>query len=245
MPRVLVTGSTTGLGLATAEYLLDHGQEVVLHARSEQGREALAGLLERGAQLVTGDLGDPEQVTALAEQANSLGPYDAVIHNAGVIDGPDLLQVNLLAPYVLAAGIENPGRLILLSSGMHRGGRADLSGLADGDADREWTYSDSKLLLTVLMAALARHWPDTPVHAVDPGWVPTRMGGPSASDDLEEGHRTQGWLAITDSPAAATGGGYWHHRERQDPHPAVHDRELQEALLDALATRTGVTLPAA
>ena len=70
MPRVLVTGSTTGLGLATAEYLLDHGQEVVLHARSKQGREALAGLLERGAQLVTGDLGDPEQVTALAEQAN-------------------------------------------------------------------------------------------------------------------------------------------------------------------------------
>lgn len=244
MSRILVTGATTGLGLATARYLQEHGHEVVVHARSEAGRDALADLLTGGARFVHGDLGDPEEVRSLVDQANAEGPYDAVVHNAGVIDGPDVLQVNLLAPYVLTAGIDQPGRLVFLSSSMHRSGSPDLDGLADPDDDRSWSYSDSKLLVTVLMAALARHWPDTPSHAVDPGWVPTRMGGPSASDDLDLGHRTQAWLASTASPAAATGGGYWHHKERQDPHPAVHDRQVQDGLLDALAARTGVSLPA-
>ena len=48
-----------------------------------------------------------------------------------------------------------------------------------------------KLLVTTLASAVARFWPDTASNAVDPGWVPTRMGGPSSPDDLRLGHLTQ------------------------------------------------------
>ena len=44
--------------------------------------------------------------------------------------------------------------------------------------------------------------PTPHVNAVDPGWVPTRMGGPAATDDLEQGHSTQVWLAVSDQPEA-------------------------------------------
>ena len=75
--------------------------------------------------------------------------------------------------------------------------------------DIEWTtrpwhaaqaYGDSKLLLAAFAAAIARRWPDVCSSAVDPGWVPTRMGGPGATDDLSLGHVTQCWLAVSDDP---------------------------------------------
>ncbi|WP_415125038.1 hypothetical protein [Microbacterium sp.] len=60
--------------------------------------------------------------------------------------------------------------------------------------------------------ALARRWPDVLAHAVDPGWVPTRMGGRSAPDSLDEGRRTQEWLAAADAEAITPRtGGYWCH----------------------------------
>ena len=54
---------------------------------------------------------------------------DAVIHNAGVYTGPQVLPVNVVAPYLLTALMERPRRLVYLSSGMHRGGRPDVSAL--------------------------------------------------------------------------------------------------------------------
>ena len=91
--------------------------------------------------------------------------------------------------------------------------------------------------------AVARFWPDTASNAVDPGWVPTRMGGPSAPDDLRLGHLTQEWLATSDDPAARSTGGYWHHQRHATAHPAVHDEDFQGRLLDELARFTGITLP--
>ena len=67
---------------------------------------------------------------------------------------------------------------------MHRGGSADLSRADWSGARKTLTYSDSKLLVTALMAAIARRRPDVLSNAVDPGWVPTKMGGPSAIDEL-------------------------------------------------------------
>jgi hypothetical protein len=60
----------------------------------------------------------------VADQVNRLGRGDAVIHNAGVLRGPHLLPVNVVAPYLLTALIERPQRLVYLSSDMHEGGRA-------------------------------------------------------------------------------------------------------------------------
>ena len=77
---------------------------------------------------------------------------------------------------------------------------------------------------------------------MDPGWVPTRMGGRGAPDDLRLGHLTQEWLATSDDPQAQTSGGYWHHQRRADPDPAAHDPRFQDELVDALATFTATPL---
>lgn len=77
---------------------------------------------------------------------------------------------------------------------------------------------------------------------MDPGWVPTRMGGPNATDDLELGHRTQVWLATSDDPRALATGGYWYHHQQQQPHQAVHDHAFQDRLLRALTLETGASL---
>ncbi|MFH8253195.1 SDR family NAD(P)-dependent oxidoreductase [Microbacterium sp. B2969] len=243
MAHILVTGSADGLGRAAAASLLDDGHQVVVHARSETRRAAVRDLLERGAGSVVGDLADLRQVRSLAEQANELGPFDAVIHNAGVIEGPTLLPVNVVAPYALTALVP-ASRAIYLSSSMHRGGHANISTLDWSGAEETLSYSDSKLLVTVLMAAIARRCPAVLSNAVDPGWVPTRMGGPSASDPLELGHVTQTWLAVSDDPDALVSGQYWFHRRTEQPHRAVHDQAVQDALLDSLAEHTGIHLQA-
>lgn len=241
MARIFVTGATQGLGRSTAEDLLADGHHVVVHGR-DAGR--LDDLAARGADVVAGDLADLEQTRDVAEQVNRLGRPDAVIHNAGIMTGPTVLPVNVVAPYLLTALVGGPpARLVYLSSGMHRGGRAELAGLDWSGRRPTASYSDSKLLVTTFAAAVARRWPQVRSNAVDPGWVPTRMGGAGAPDDLRLGAVTQAWLATSDDPEALTSGGYWHHQQRLDRHPAVDDPDFQDRLLDALAGHTGVSLP--
>lgn len=254
MPRIFITGSADGLGLGAARALIAEGHEVVLHARSKERAATLAGLSLPTAGIVIGDLSRADETRAIADQVNAIGRMDAVIHNAGIYlesgrgDTPEghakTFAVNTLAPYMLTALIERPARLIYLTSGMHMNGGGSL-----GDIDwleRKWqasqAYSESKLHVATLAATVARHWPDVLSNAVNPGWVPTRMGGPGASDDLEMGHLTQTWLAVSNDPAARTSGGYWYHRERQKPAAEVLDLAFQDRLMDKLAELTGIRL---
>jgi NAD(P)-dependent dehydrogenase (short-subunit alcohol dehydrogenase family) len=254
MRHVFITGSTDGLGRAAARALIDEGHQVVLHARSNDRARALADLAPRAAGLAIGDLASAAETRSLADQVNRIGRMDAVIHNAGVYregargNTPEghakILAVNTLAPYLLTKLLDRPDRLVYLSSGMHRGGE---DSLRDIDwKQRRWdanaAYSESKLYITSLAFAVARHWPGVSSNAVDPGWVPTRMGGPGAPDDLEEGHRTQTWLATSDDAAARTSGGYWYHRARREAAAAANDTDFQDRLLARLAELTGVEL---
>jgi NAD(P)-dependent dehydrogenase (short-subunit alcohol dehydrogenase family) len=254
MARIFITGSTDGLGRAAARALIDDGHEVVLHARSHERAASLDDLARRSAGVVVGDLRSATDTRGVADQVNATGRMDAVIHNAGAYatkgraptpDGhPTIIAVNTLAPYVLTAMIERPRRLVYLSSGMHRGGAASVH---DIDwLERRWNssqaYSDSKLFVTALAFAVARCWPDVLSHAVDPGWVATKMGGPGAPDDFEEGYLTQTWLAVSDDPAAMVSGRYWHHRRTRAPAKEVADPAFQEQLSARLAELTGVTL---
>lgn len=238
MPRILVTGAAVGLGLGAATELVEHGHEVLVHVRSLARADGVRLLDEPSTHLVSGDLTTLDGVHELAEQVAAAGPVDAIIHNAGVLDGPAVLPVNVVAPYLLSALVP-ARRLVFLSSSMHRGGTATLDGLDWSGTTRTASYSDSKLLVTVLAAAIARVRPGVFSNAVDPGWVPTRMGGPNAPDDLELGHRTQ--VALAEGRGADTSG-YWHHQRREEPHRAVHDEAFQDELLLALAEHTGVLL---
>lgn len=242
MARIFITGSAGGLGQAAAQTLLDARHELIVHARSAERLAAVDELVSRGASAVVGDLADLDQTRAVAEQINQLGLLDAVIHNAGVDNGPHILPVNVVAPYLLTALIHRPQRLVYLSSDMHYSGRADVSG-------RDWSrqrgtgsYADSKLFVTTLAVAVARIWSDVYSNAVDPGWVSTRMGGPGAPDDLRLGHLTQEWFATSDEPQARTSGGYWFHQRLRTPHPAVRNPHFQDELLAALARFTGAPL---
>jgi NAD(P)-dependent dehydrogenase (short-subunit alcohol dehydrogenase family) len=240
--RIFITGSAGGLGRAAAETLLGDGHDVIVHARSAERLAAVDADLGRGASAVVGDLANPEQTRAVADQVNRLGPVDAVIHNAGVSRGPHILPVNVVAPYLLTALIRRPQRLVYVSSGMHHGGRADVVGLDWSGQRATGSYSDSKLFVTTLACAVARLWPDVYSNAVDPGWVPTRMGGAGAPDYLRLGPLTQEWLVTSDEPEARSSGGYWFHQRLQTPHPAAVDPQFQDDLLAALGRFTGAPL---
>jgi NAD(P)-dependent dehydrogenase (short-subunit alcohol dehydrogenase family) len=134
MARVFITGSADGLGRAAARSLLDEGHEVVLHARSTERASTPADLASQAAGVAIGDLRSAAEVHRVAEQVNSIGRMNAVIHNAGIYRAPsrgftpkghgDILAVNTLAPFMLTALIGRPDRLVYLSSGLHRGGEA-------------------------------------------------------------------------------------------------------------------------
>ncbi|MGO4592246.1 SDR family NAD(P)-dependent oxidoreductase [Leifsonia sp. 2TAF2] len=240
MARILVTGAGSGLGFGAARELAEDGHTVIGHVRSLDRAGELREVLGDAAVLIPAELSDESEVRELAARVAEAGGVDAVIHNAGVIDGPGILPVNVVAPYVLTALVP-AARHVYLSSGMHRGGHPRLDGLDWSGRRATASYSDSKLMVTALAAAVPRLRPGVFSNAVDPGWVPTRMGGRSAPDDLELGHRTQVWLAEGEDPATRTSG-YWHHQRQQRPHPAAADVAFQDALVAALREHTGLAL---
>ncbi|MEV4360707.1 SDR family NAD(P)-dependent oxidoreductase [Nonomuraea sp. NPDC049625] len=236
MALILVTGASTGLGRDTANALADGGHDVVIHVRN-RARLTGADGTARWKDVVIGDLAELDEIHDVARQARRFGRFDAVIHNAGTMRSPEAGIVNTVAPYMLTVLMDKPGTLIYLSSAMHRSGSTDLRRLGTGTA----SYSDSKLWVTTLALAVASRWEGTSSHAVDPGWVPTRMGGAGAPDDLAAGHQTQVWLATHHDVRPGTGG-YWHHRQVQTPHPASQDEDFQDRLIRALESHTGVPL---
>jgi NAD(P)-dependent dehydrogenase (short-subunit alcohol dehydrogenase family) len=251
---IFVTGSTDGLGRAAANFLMGHGHDVVLHARTLERAAALSDLAPDAAGVVIGDLASAAETRDIADQVNRIGRMDAVIHNAGIFLEPSraataeghakTLAVNTLAPYLLTALIDRPARLIYLSSGLHHGGAGSLR---DIDwTERPWNaaqaYAESKLQVTALALTLARAWPKVLSNAVDPGWVPTKMGGPTATGDLEMGYRTQTWLAVSNDTAATVSGGYWYHQHRHEPALQARDLAFQDQLMDRLTALTGVAL---
>ena len=242
MARVFITGSADGLGQLAARSLVDQGHEVVLHPRSaERGRQAKQSV-PGAAHVIDGDLANFEQTKNVADAANAWGRFDAVIHNAGVYQAPAqaIYAVNVIAPYVLTCLIERPKRLVYLSSGLHLHGRANLESFKK---DGRVSYSDSKLYVVMLCMAVARLWPDVYANAVDPGWVPTKMGGPGAPDDLQQGFATQTWLAVSDDRGAKVSGRYFHHRAESRCNSQAADVMLQARFLDLCRDITGIPFP--
>jgi NAD(P)-dependent dehydrogenase (short-subunit alcohol dehydrogenase family) len=254
MARIFITGSADGLGQLAAKALIQQGRQVVLHARNEERRKQALKQVPGAEDVLIADLSSMDETKALAAKANASGTFDAIIHNAGVYqvprnsvgaDGlPLVFTVNSLAPYILTCLIQKPKRLIYLSSGMHLQGDASLDNLPVGTIGRSSriTYSDTKLHDVILSMAVARKWTDVFANAVDPGWVPTKMGGAGAPDSLEKGFQTQVWLAVSNDQEARVSGCYFHH-QRQDRYlPAAKDISVQEKFLALCEQITGVPL---
>jgi NAD(P)-dependent dehydrogenase (short-subunit alcohol dehydrogenase family) len=250
--RVFITGSSDGLGLMAARLLIGQSHEVVLHGRNERrSRDALAAA-PGASGVVSGDLSTIAGARTVANEASKLGRFDAVIHNAGVgyREGrgetkagiPSVFAVNVLAPYILTALISRPKRLVYVSSGMHRGVRPRMDDLLW--AERSWSgasaYAESKLCDVLLAFAVARRWRDVKSNALEPGWVATKMGGPSAPDDLHQGCVTQAWLATSEDELARSSGGYFYHQRPRAPNPIANDVRTQERLLAECGRISGI-----
>src|SRR5688572_11895550 len=240
MARILITGSADGLGQLSAKSLADQGHQVVLHARnSERGRYAKQKV--PGAEhVISGDLSDIDEIKNVAYEADALGRFDAVIHNAGVYRAPprEIFMVNTIAPYILTCLIGKPKRLIYLSSNMHLQGRANLDNFKK-DTSRI-SYSDSKLYVLMLCMAVARKWSDVYSNAVDPGWVPTKMGGRCAPDELQKGYETQASLAVSNDSKAKVSCRYINHRTETRYNRQASDVLLQERFLSLCRDITGI-----
>jgi NAD(P)-dependent dehydrogenase (short-subunit alcohol dehydrogenase family) len=236
MAKIFITGSADGLGQLAAKELVKQGHEVVLHARNAGRGEQALKAVPGAKDVLIADLSDMSETKALAEKANALGGFDAVIHNAGVYQTSawQLLHVNTLAPYLLTGLMHRPKRLIYLSSGMHLSGHPQWA--------EKPSYADTKLHMLMLAKTLALKWPEVYANAVDPGWVPTKMGGAGAPDDLNKGYQTQVWLAVSDEPRALVSGQYFHHQRQARYNRSADDTRLQDELLANCARLTGVSL---
>ena len=227
-PRVaLVTGANRGLGFETARQLIAKGLSVVLAGRDaaalERARHSLAGEDRRRAVTVQMDVTSVESITA-AQRAvtEQVGSIDVLVNNAAVLLGENddvlsiptdeyrrTLETNLFGvievcrafvPGMARAGY---GRIVNVSSGA--GQLATMSTYAPA-------YSISKTALNAFTRILAQTYRADGVlaNAVDPGWVRTDMGGPSAPRSPQEGADTIVWLATL--PDNGPTGGFFRDR---------------------------------
>jgi NAD(P)-dependent dehydrogenase (short-subunit alcohol dehydrogenase family) len=255
MFRVFISGSSTGLGLMAGELLINQGHQVVLHARDAARADAVKLVLPGAEAVVEGNLETIAGAKKVAVHLNELGHFDAVIHNAAVgyreghhlsADGlPHVFAINTLSAYILTAIVERPHRLIYLSSGMHHHADPSLDDIVW--KKRRWNsstaYAESKLHDVMLAFAVARRWPNVLSNSLEPGWVPTKMGGPDAPDDMDQAHVTQAWLAVSDASEAKVTGRYFYHLRQLTPNPKAKIAAHQDRLIEICAELSGVPFP--
>jgi NAD(P)-dependent dehydrogenase (short-subunit alcohol dehydrogenase family) len=216
----LVTGAGRGIGLEVTKELAREGYDVLMGVRDPGRAPALAGT--RVEQL---DVASPESIAALARRLADRGErLEVLVNNAGVYRSPprETWEVNVRGPLLLTRALAPlllPGaRVVMVSSGL-----GSLSGqpesvtrplrdpaltiddvlrLSDKAPDG---YGASKAALNALARLFARELPAVRVNSVDPGWVRTDMGGPSAPRSVKQGAASVLWAARV-PPDGPTGG---------------------------------------
>ena len=170
--KILLTGSTDGIGLETARMLVEQGHVVLLHGRSPAKLESLKTELAAAgetAETYVADLSRMGDVEAMAEAvADKHAELDVLINNAGVFathnvaaeDGLDIrFAVNAIAPYLLTKRLlpllGKQARVVNLSSAA----QAPLTPkelTAPSGQSHGMAYAKSKLALTMWNNHMAR-----------------------------------------------------------------------------------------
>jgi NAD(P)-dependent dehydrogenase (short-subunit alcohol dehydrogenase family) len=257
MARIFITGSSDGLGSLVAKRLVARGHSVVLHARNAQRAKDANAACPGAETVVTGDLSSISETKVIADQVNRLGAFDCIIHNAGLYRGPfrktsdgipALAAVNTLAPYILTALINRPKRLVFLSSGIHYNGSANMDDVlyakrGESKYNETEAYGASKLHNVLFAKAFARRWPHVKSNALDPGWMPTKMGGKNAPGDFEDSIASYVMLAEGEEELAKKTGCYFTPGKKEaKPQDAVNDESVQDKLLEICAEFSGVKI---
>ncbi|MFB9547224.1 SDR family NAD(P)-dependent oxidoreductase [Micromonospora sagamiensis] len=262
---VVVTGASSGIGLAAAVALARRGDQVVLVGR-DPARLTAAGERVREAggeqpELFRADFAVLDDVRGLAERLRAAyDRIDVLAHNAGAIvlqpvttiDGFELsMQANHLAPFLLSNLLRDRiGRMVVTASAAHRSGALDPDDL--NATLRRYqplrAYGTSKQANILFTAEAARRWPEVPAHCFHPGVVRTRFGNESRLvawgmrmlpfRSPERGADTLVWLAHED-PARLVDGGYYVDRRPRRPRPKAADRQLAARLWTASARAVG------
>ena len=256
---ILITGSTDGIGLATARKLVALGHRVLLHGRNpaklEHARQALSAQPGGGVEGFVADLSRLADVVSLAHAVSaSHTQLDVLINNAGVFktaetttpDGLDVrFAVNTLAPYLLTHKLlpllGPSARVINLSSAAQS--PVDLEALAGRIrlADDYAAYAQSKLALTMWSRHLALSLKDSgpAMIAVNPGsLLGTKMvteGFGVAGADIGIGADILVRAALSDEFGAATGLYFDNDSGRfASPHPDALDAHKTQEVVGAI-----------
>jgi NAD(P)-dependent dehydrogenase (short-subunit alcohol dehydrogenase family) len=207
---VLITGSNRGIGYEIAKQCGKSGFHVIISGRDEiRLKTALAKLLgdKISADSLLMDVSSPGSIENAIKQFKVKNlKIDVLINNAGIIihgdhnllrDDLNLLdqtiRTNSYGPLLVTKAflpfVENPGRIIMISSG---------GGVLNGEVGG-WSpaYCVSKTLLNAITKQLAHELKarNISVNAVCPGWVRTDLGGPGAPRSVEKGAETPVWLS--------------------------------------------------
>ncbi|WP_373520847.1 SDR family NAD(P)-dependent oxidoreductase [Aquiflexum sp.] len=246
--RILVTGSTGGLGQLAAMYLIERGHEVVVHARNESRAKDVRRDFPDAFGVVIGDYSDLEQTRQMAGQINEFGTFDVIIHNVGVYGASAevMLDVNSLSPYILTSLVNKPQHLIYITSDLHRSGSLKFDEIISDTPNIN--YGDTKLQMITLAMTISRYWPDIQVNAIRPGWVPTLMGfhngNTTTPDSLRKGYMTYIWLAEgLEEGTEVTGGYFFQSKVENSFNSIIHDETMQDQLMQSYETKTGISFP--
>ena len=263
--RVLITGSTDGIGKATAIELAEQGMEVIVHGRtrertSEAAQEVQGQVPGARVETAVADLASLEQVGALAADIEErFEGIDILINNAGGMtntrreseDGYELqFAVNHLAHFLLTnklvdSMVENaPGRIINVSSMVHASGEIDFNDLQMRRGYNGYrAYAQSKLANVLFTYELARRLEGTgvTVNALHPGVISTKLLHVSFSGGgpVQEGAQTPVYLA-TASEISTTNGAYFSERRQVRSSSLSYDEQLAKRLWMVSEELTGL-----
>ncbi|MGM0898076.1 MAG: SDR family NAD(P)-dependent oxidoreductase [Bacillota bacterium] len=250
--KILVTGATDGIGLATAKMLVDRGHHVLLHGRNEDKLKAVAKELgEENTEQLIADFSKLAEVKELAEKiASEHDHLDVLINNAGVFNATDTVTedgldirfaVNTVSPYLLTKALlplmDESGRIINLSSAAQQPLNMEaLMGkekISDGQA-----YAQSKLAITMWSIELAKEVSPVVV-AVNPksllGSKMVKKAFGTDGHDINIGADIVCRAALSDDFKDATGKYFDNDKEQfGEPHPDAKDAQKCAALIERM-----------